>query len=208
VSAIIVEAAPVTSLHAIGGGLKYYCCRRIEKLFSTIIHRIIMRANDLIQRLLSYKIWANEELFGLLLTLPDAEYTSEKSVATRILNHVYVVDRIFYANMRHQKHGYTALNTVDTPHLAELRDAAKATDQQLLTYAKELDDNALAEVVDFTFVDGSPGKMSRDEMLMHLVMHGGYHRGAVGRILAQRSLQPPRDTLTVFLHSQSPSLPV
>ena len=48
------------------------------------------------------------------------------------------------------------------------------------------------------------GQMSRAEMLLHLVTHGGYHRGAIGRILVQCGITPPRDTLTTFLHRCEP----
>ena len=54
-------------------------------------------------------------------------------------------------------------------------------------------------------VDGDKGQMSRDEMLLHLVTHGGYHRGAIGRILVQCGITPPRDTLTTFLHRSEPA---
>ncbi|UTM58397.1 hypothetical protein L4174_006050 [Photobacterium sp. CCB-ST2H9] len=35
-------------------------------------------------------------------------------------------------------------------------------------------------------------------------MHGGYHRGAVGRILADSDIQPPADTLAGFWHQTQP----
>lgn len=56
----------------------------------------------------------------------------------------------------------------------------------------------------FRFVDGDRGQISREEMLLHLVTHGGYHRGAIGRILVQCGITPPRDTLTTFLHRSEP----
>ena len=62
----------------------------------------------------------------------------------------------------------------------------------------------LAEQLHFDFVDGDHGCMSRAEMLAHIVTHGGYHRGAVGRILAQLQLAPPRDIYTRFLHQDQP----
>lgn len=37
-------------------------------------------------------------------------------------------------------------------------------------------------------------------MLTHVIDHGGYHRGEVGRIMAQRSLALPWDTFAVHLH--------
>jgi uncharacterized damage-inducible protein DinB len=41
-------------------------------------------------------------------------------------------------------------------------------------------------------------------MLGHVITHGSYHRGAVGRIMSQVSVPPPRDTLTVYLHRSEP----
>ena len=54
------------------------------------------------------------------------------------------------------------------------------------------------------FTDGQPGRMSREEMLAHVATHGSYHRGAVGRIMAQVAVPPPRDIFTVFLHQSEP----
>ena len=42
-------------------------------------------------------------------------------------------------------------------------------------------------------------------MLIHVVTHGAYHRGAIGRILAQLSVAPPRDVFTGYLHQSEPS---
>ena len=67
-----------------------------------------------------------------------------------------------------------------------------------------LDDAQLAESVAFRFTDGDTGRMSRSEILNHLVVHGTYHRGAAGRILAAHAVQPPRDSLTTFLHRLEP----
>ena len=56
----------------------------------------------------------------------------------------------------------------------------------------------------FVFTDGANGLMSREEMLAHVATHGGYHRGAVGRIMAQADVPPPRDIFTVYLHRAEP----
>jgi hypothetical protein len=37
------------------------------------------------------------------------------------------------------------------------------------------------------------------------IADGGYHRGAIGRILAQLSITPPRDVFTGFLHFAQPA---
>ena len=46
--------------------------------------------------------------------------------------------------------------------------------------------------------------MSRAEMLQHLVVHGAYHRGAVGQILDALPLPRPADTINVYLHAAEP----
>ena len=56
------------------------------------------------------------------------------------------------------------------------------------------------ESIEFTFTDGALGRMSREEMLTHVVIHGAYHRGAIGRIMAELSITPPRDVFTRYLH--------
>jgi uncharacterized damage-inducible protein DinB len=53
----------------------------------------------------------------------------------------------------------------------------------------------LAETLDFRFVDGSAARMTRGEMLFHVVNHGSYHRGAVGNVLAQLGVAPPKERL-------------
>jgi uncharacterized damage-inducible protein DinB len=46
--------------------------------------------------------------------------------------------------------------------------------------------------------------MSREEILAHVAMHGGYHRGAVGGIMNRASVAPPRDIFTAYLHKSEP----
>ena len=53
---------------------------------------------------------------------------------------------------------------------------------------------------DCTYMDGKPACMSRAEMLLHVINHGSYHRGAVGELLHQCGLPAPHDVLSRFLN--------
>lgn len=163
-----------------------------------------MNNNPLLTSLLRYHAWAHEELFGTLHRLDTQQHAAELQAALRILNHIYVVQRIFAAHLHGITHPYTATNTVDTPSLQVLQAALQASDRWYLDHAATLSAEQLAEHLAFTFVDGDRGSMSRAEILAHIVTHGGYHRGAVGRILAQLQLAPPRDIYTRFLHQEQP----
>ena len=163
-----------------------------------------MDASKLLLSLFRYKAWANAELFGELQRLDPATQQAELHAALRILNHIHVVERIFVANLQGLAHGYGATNTAETPTLAALYQAVQATDRWYLDYVAGLSAQQLSEPIAFSFVDGDAGSMSREEMLAHIVTHGGYHRGAVGQIMAQLALAPPRDIYTRFLHQAEP----
>jgi uncharacterized damage-inducible protein DinB len=89
--------------------------------------------------------------------------------------------------------------------LDQLESAIKISDRWYVDYVSQFGSEDLTDSVDFTFTDGALGRMSREEMLSHVVLHGGYHRGAIGRILAQISITPPRDVFTGFLHISEPA---
>lgn len=163
-----------------------------------------MSTSTLLQTLFKYKAWANEELFAELAKLDADTQATESHTAIRLMNHIYVVDRIFAGHLSGLAHGYTATNTKDTPTLEALREAVAQTDGWYLQYVSELDPQQLSQRLPFVFTDGANGSMSREEMLVHVSTHGAYHRGAVGRIMAQVALPPPRDLLTRYLHGAEP----
>ena len=156
---------------------------------------------NIFETLFTYKVWANDDIFSVLKTLSSEDHKQELYSCVRILNHVYVVDSIFQANLQHKQHSYKALNTAEMPTLSQLAESVSDLDAWYLRYVQNLSLHDLTEVVEFQFVDGKPGRMSRSEMLLHINNHGCYHRGAAGRVLVQIDADAPSDTLTVFLHS-------
>lgn len=163
-----------------------------------------MSASTLLISLFKYKAWANEELFAELQKVDPVTLTAERHSAIRILNHIYVVDRIFAAHLSGTKHPYSATNTPETPTLDELHAAVTKSDRWYVDYVSTLPPELLSENLTFTFTDGGQGRMSREEMLAHVITHGGYHRGAVGQIMKQVSIAPPRDIFTGYLHKSQP----
>jgi uncharacterized damage-inducible protein DinB len=157
-----------------------------------------------IQSLFAQKAWANSDLFNLLSTLP-AQHTSAIHTATRTLNHIFVVDRIFQAHLQGKEHGYTATNTQATPELGELQFSVAETDVWFVNYAATATAVQLGEKIPFRFTDGDHGTMTREEMLLHVITHGSYHRGNVGQILKSIDVAPPRDLYTKFLHVSEPA---
>ncbi len=156
------------------------------------------------QSLFSYKDWANKELFSLLGTL-SAEHADHLHSSIRTLNHIFVVDRLFRARLAGEALPFHATNTKETPTLGQLQADVAATDAWYVQYVASLTELDLAQVLDFTFADGDHGRMTREEILLHVIVHGGYHRGNVGQVLKSISMSPPRDLYTKFLHQSEPA---
>ena len=163
-----------------------------------------MSSVAMLRQMFRYNAWANAEFLAKLELLDAEQHPEPRHLAIRVLNHCYVVNRIFVAHLTGARHGYAADNTTETPALDALRAAVAETDRWYLDYLETVSPETLAETIAFGFTDGDRGCMSRQEMLMHVAIHCTYHRGEVGRILRQISAPMPWDTFAVHLHQTEP----
>ena len=169
-----------------------------------------MSASRQLRMLTRYTAWANTRLFAALWALPPGERQAPRATAfgnmVNTLNHAFVVDAIWRAHLEGKSHGYTSRITEAEPDLATLEAAQRAMDQWYVTYADQLPEEKLREVLQFKFVDGGPGAMARADMLLHIVNHKTFHRGYVADTLYQAGSRPPVMDLPVFLRDAPPDL--
>jgi uncharacterized damage-inducible protein DinB len=156
-----------------------------------------------LRSLFGYKAWADRELFQALSGL-SPEHAEPLHTCIRTLNHIHVVDRLFQARLIGEPVPFEATNTSVTPTLAQLQSDVTATDAWFERYLAEIEPDVLDDVIDFEFTDGDRGRMNREEILLHVIAHGAYHRGNVGQVLKSLSVAPPRDLYTRFLHQSEP----
>ncbi|MBZ9851864.1 DinB family protein [Mesorhizobium sp. CA14] len=164
-----------------------------------------MSAKTLLKGMLAYQAWANDELVEKLATMDPSSDPGIRNAAIRLMNHIHVVSRIFAAHLKGVAHGYASDNTPDTPEPRALRTALAEIDGWYLDYLETVLEQELGDPVAFTFTDGDEGCMTRQEMLTHVVLHGSYHRGEIGRMLAGIAVSPPWDTYAVHLHRFEPA---
>ena len=150
-----------------------------------------------------YNAWANRVFYDAVEALPEGEAVKPRQTLFKnivhTLNHNYVIDSIFRAHIEGRDHGHGARNTQDHPPLAELRAAQAAFDAWFITWGDTLGAAALEEEISFTFVGGGDGRMSRGDIVLHLVNHTSYHRGFAADMFFQVPARPPTTDITVFL---------
>lgn len=158
---------------------------------------------DRLVTLLKYKLWADTATLQSIQETGDSSHPEKHHLMLRLMNHIYVVDRIFQANMTGQPHGYTALNTPQTPSVEELRVNMRKCTEWYIEHVSNMKESGFTEVIRFQFVDGGEGEMASLDMINHVLFHGTYHRGAVGWLISECGGTPPRDVLTVFLRDHN-----
>src|SRR3979411_562060 len=136
-----------------------------------------------------YNHWANKLIFEAVAGLPEGEAAKERKSLFRnmvhTLNHNYVIDLIWQAHIEGRAHGFTARNTPEHPPLAELWRSQQEIDRWYVDWAARAAQAALDEELVFTLIGGNEGRMSRGQMLLHVVNHTTYHRGFVADLFYQ-----------------------
>jgi Uncharacterized protein conserved in bacteria len=154
-----------------------------------------------------YKAWADDLFLAAVGALPAAELTAPRPIVfgslIRTLHHVQAMDHVWQCHLLGQPHGLTSRNPEHCPDLDDLALAQRRLDAWYVAYAETLTDEGLQQVVDFEFIGGGRGRMTRGDILLHVVNHTTYHRGHVADMLYALHVAPPTTDLPVFLRDAS-----
>nr|WKF60348.1 hypothetical protein HUO10_004869 [Paraburkholderia busanensis] len=158
---------------------------------------------DAIAMFARYNQWANTLIYAAVAALPEGLAT-EPRVTTfgsieRTLGHSCAVGLIFQAHLQGRPHGFTARNMATQIGFDELSRTQRELDAWYLELAGTMPAEVANEVVEFRFLDGGAGAMTRMEMLLHVINHNTYHRGFVADLMKQAKVAPPVTDLPVFL---------
>lgn len=85
------------------------------------------------------------------------------------------------------------------PELQVLASGAQEVADWYVSYVESLSEEDFDQPVDFIFTSGKAARMRRGEIILHVCMHGTYHRGNAGAVLQLKGLTPSRDSVTDFL---------
>ena len=102
-----------------------------------------------------------------------------------------------------------APRSIELPSFEAIDRKARAIAAWYVDYAEDLTPERRDAIVEFDYSNGAPARMTRGEMLMHVAMHGIYHRGQIGMLLQKNWVAPNSDRMTDFLESErgAPALP-
>jgi uncharacterized damage-inducible protein DinB len=159
------------------------------------------------QVLTRYKAWADGLFLTVVSKVPVSELTAPRPIVfgslIRTLNHSYAMDYVWQSHLLGKPHGLTTRNPEKHPEIQELATAQRDMDNWYVKYADSISDRESGEIVEFEFIGGGCGAMSRRDILLHVVNHTTYHRGHAADILYHLNMVPPTTDLPVFLREHS-----
>jgi len=157
----------------------------------------------MLKKLMTYKAWANDLTFASVTKMGEAEATKHRTTRWEsiayTLSHVWVVDDLFRRHLEGRTHSYTFRNIPERLPASEIYARQREIDAWYIGYAQRLSEAEAAQTVEFEYVGGGSGAMTRAEILLHIVNHGTYHRGLVSDMMYQIPITPLTNDLTVFL---------
>ena len=151
-------------------------------------------------QLIDIKRWADRGLYDAVRRNLDALPPEDISIMLRILDHIHVVDRIFQHHLQGTPHHFLAARSKEMPRFRGARGPARARSTTgTRPMSADLTAADFDAPLDFVFTSGKPARMRRGEIILHVCLHGTYHRGNAGAVLQLKGLTPSRDAITDFL---------
>ena len=150
-------------------------------------------------QLIDIKRWADRGLYDVVSRNFGRLTNEEASIMLRILDHIHVVDRIFQHHLRGLPHTFQAPRSAKMPELQALADSVAEVGDWYASYVDSLTDSDFEQSVDFVFTSGKPARLRRGEIILHVCLHGTYHRGNAGAVLQLKGITPSRDAITDYL---------
>jgi uncharacterized damage-inducible protein DinB len=161
-------------------------------------------SNPFLVSLFQHKAWCNRGLIEALRAAPADVDRGSMAVMLLTFEHTAIVDQIFKARLLGEQPGFEAVVARRLPDLDGLAATLAATDAWYLDYVSGVTPAELESVVEFSFIsDSDEGRMSKGEMLAHVVTHSASHCGAIGKMLEGLNLAGASDMVTSFVRWQA-----
>lgn len=152
-------------------------------------------------RLIRYKQWADRGLYDVAVQNFDRLDAQDGSILLRIFDHIHVVDRIFQRHLQGLPHAFHAPRSEQMSDVRKIAKDVFEIDDWYVGYVDNLSTGEFEQPVDFVFTNGTPARMTRGDIILHVCLHGTYHRGNAGIVLQKNGIPPNDDRMTDFLEA-------
>ena len=144
----------------------------------------------MIGKTIDHMHWANATAIAWVQEHPEAP-----EACLRLLSHILNAEKIWTARARRETYERDVFKVHAPEALAALNDANHAGFRGLLGMD-------LQQRVDYVLLDGSPGRSSIEDMILHVFSHGFHHAGQMAALASRTGSKFPNVSFIGFTRSR------
>jgi len=148
-----------------------------------------------LDRLYRHLAWADRRLLNAL-----AKAVEPPEQALRLLGHLLGAERIWLKRIRSEDS--TQETVWPTLSLDQCGLVAEGTSAGFLDFLRNLSPSQLAASIAYRTTKGQPMASTLGDILLHVALHGAYHRGQIAALLRREGLEPISTDFITFARVQ------
>jgi uncharacterized damage-inducible protein DinB len=150
-------------------------------------------STELIQKLFQHVWWADAEVGSALAGMEQVP-----AGALRLYAHVLAAELVWIDRIERHEQTVAVWPDADLDGCTKMATRARA---RYRAYLASLTVDALAHRVPYTNTAGTYYETPLEDILLHVALHGAYHRGQIASVLREGGLTPPATDYAVFARS-------
>jgi uncharacterized damage-inducible protein DinB len=153
-----------------------------------------------LERLFDHVAWADRQVLKVLRGSPAAQRCGQ---ALRLFAHVLAAERVWLLRLRGEDSAAQAIwPELELGMMDEMSAGNAAGYTRLL---RELADAELEREIEYRNSTGVPFRALASDILMHVALHGSYHRGQIARALRESGVEPVNTDYIMYIRAQQRS---
>lgn len=156
---------------------------------------------DMIQRMYSHMDWADQRL----LTLMNRDPVARTQSAMHLFSHALASERVWLLRLLEENSSVQPI----WPDLAleELDNLAAENRTGYAYYLAAIDEDGLASEIAYTNQQGGAYRTRVDDILIHIAMHGSYHRGQIAAAVRAAGGEPVNTDYITYVRDRTEAAP-
>lgn len=148
--------------------------------------------SDILRELFDNDLWANARIMVCLRSEPERNHK-----ALRFLGHLLSAEAIWLARL--QRKDTSAVDKFPALSLDECEELAARNQKGYFEFLNSMDDQGLDSLVTYRNFAGSEFRTRVRDILMHVALHGTYHRGQISLTVRGPGFEPVDTDFTTFV---------
>ena len=149
---------------------------------------------ETIHKLFDYNEWAIARILDLLKAA-----TGQNQKALRLLAHLLLAEKIWLLRLRGEE--TVGINKAPELTLAECERLAAENQRAYQDFLASLSEDKLDSILTYKNLKGTQFSTPVKDILMHVALHGAYHRGQIAIVLRAEGLTPVDTDFITFVRA-------